>query len=158
MRRTQPELANPKTAIRHAKPKRLADILEENKPQIIQQWLSAAKQDAKLAAVKLSDQERVDHLPIMTDEMIAKSRGNDISKAGLEAAASHGKTRFEQGYSIPLILREAAILQDVVSRCIQENLLQADISFVIPDMIRIGETLQSLRAAVQCLLHQDGAC
>src|SRR2546425_749511 len=96
------KLANPKTAIRHAKPKRLADILEENKPQIIQQWLSAAKQDAKLAAVKLSDQERVDHLPIMTDEMIAKSRGNDISKAGLEAAASHGKTRFEQGYSIPL--------------------------------------------------------
>ena len=138
------KLANPKTAIRHAKPKRLADILEENKPQIIQQWLSAAKQDAKLAAVKLSDQERVDHLAIMTDEMIAKSRGNDISKAGLEAAASHGKTRFEQGYSIPLILREAAILQDVVSRCIQENLLQADISFVIPDMIRIGETLQSL--------------
>ncbi len=138
------KLVNPKTAIRHAERKRLADILEENKPQIIQQWLSAAKQDAKLAAVKLSDQERVDHLPIMTDEMIAKSRGNDISRTGLEAAASHGKTRFEQGYSISLILREAAILQDVVSRCIQENLLQADISFVIPDMIRIGETLQSL--------------
>jgi len=148
------KLANPRRAAQEIEAKRLADVLEENKSDMVQQWLLVAKQDAQLSSLPLSDSERAGHLAGVIEEMIRKSRGQDFSRESLSAATAHGKQRFAQGYAIPMIVREARILQDVVSRTVQNNLLRADISFVIPDMIRIGGTIQVLlEESIDAYLH-----
>jgi DNA-binding response OmpR family regulator len=132
----------------------LADILEESKRDIIARWLNAARQDGQLAGSGLSRRELVNHLPVLVDEIISRSRGEAFSEPAWKAAALHGKERFKQGSTVPFLIREARILQEIVSRMVQENLLGIDVSTVIPEIVRIGETIQVfLEAAIREYLH-----
>jgi hypothetical protein len=90
------------------------------------------------------------------DEALSRARGAEFTTDHARAAALHGATRRKQGYSIPLLIREAKILQVVIGNCIQENLLEAKLSNLVPDMVRIKETIQtelevSLRAYLKTL-------
>jgi hypothetical protein len=58
------------------------------------------------------------------------------------AAAKHGSTRAERGYSIPMVVEEASILQNIVSKVVQEQLLEIDISTLVGDVMKIGENLR----------------
>src|SRR5215469_438044 len=122
---------------------RLAEILDQNKREIVQRWLNLAKQDPQIASNKLPDHELSSYLPLLLDEIVMAGRGEEVSDKDLKAAEAHGRARFRQGSTIPAIIREARILQQVLGHFIQENLLGADISSLIPDVMRIGETLQA---------------
>jgi DNA-binding response OmpR family regulator len=148
------KLSNPKTSVHHIEARRLAEILDQNKAEIVQRWLKLAKKDRQICSARLSDRELTDHMPLVIEAIISSTREHKLSPEALRGAALHGRTRFKQGCTITAVLREAGFLQDVVGRFVQENLLGADISSVIPDVMRIGETLQafleeSIRAYVQ---------
>jgi hypothetical protein len=59
----------------------------------------------------------------------------------LQDALLHGKLRYRQGYTIPLMVAEGRLLQRVMSANLQANLLAIDISTLIGDLIQIGESL-----------------
>jgi DNA-binding response OmpR family regulator len=148
------KLSNPRPMVHHIEPRRLTEILEQNKAEIVERWLKIAKKDRQILSTRLSDRELSDHLPSVIEAIIGASREPKLSPEALRGAALHGRTRFKQGCTIPAVIREARILQDVVGSFVQENLLGADISWVIPDVMRLGETLQavleeSIRAYVQ---------
>lgn len=138
--------------------KRLADIIEDNRAWIVEAWLIEVKKDNELAAIRMSDSERTDHLPRLFEECLGRTRGAEPTTPDVRAAVLHGDTRRKQGYTIPLLIREAKILQGVLGSCIQENLLAIQVSHLIADLVRISETIQTeLEASVRAFLQAGTA-
>lgn len=147
-------LAAPEPARRRIEPRRLGSILEEHKPEIFSRWLAAAKSDGQMQSTTLSDEALADHLPFLIEEIIASPDHQKLSARALQAAQRHGATRFQQGCGIPTMVREARILHEVISRTVHENLLAVDISFLITDIMAIGETIQAfLEESVRSFLN-----
>ncbi|HET9284173.1 MAG TPA: RsbRD N-terminal domain-containing protein [Candidatus Angelobacter sp.] len=122
------------------KPQRLPALVQENRDQIIAEWLKRVNQNDEIAAIRLSKEERIDCLPQLIED-ITKNAGN-ASESAVPGAADHGITRSQQGYTIPMLVREAKLLQDTIGNFAQQNLLAIEISDVIPDLIRIGGMIE----------------
>jgi len=60
------------------------------------------------------------------------------------AAAEHGATRKEQRYTVILLLEETRTLHRVIADCMQKNLLQIDISNLIPDLLEVHDRLHRM--------------
>jgi len=144
------KLTGPRPAAHRIEPKPLATILGENKREIVRRWMAAAKEDAQIGEAGLSDSELIDHLPALIEEVVERCRGGKFSDMAWKAAMAHGRLRFKQGFTIPAMIREARLVQEVVGRVVQENLLGADVSSVIPEVMSVGATVQTfLEAAIR---------
>jgi DNA-binding NtrC family response regulator len=144
------KLSLPKPPNHRIEPRPLGKILEENKHEIVRQWLRAAREDSQIGEAGLSDRELTDYLPDLVEEIIERCRGGKFSDAAWKAATVHGRARYKQGFTIPAMIREARVMQDVVGVVVQENLLGADVSSVIPQVMRVGATIQTfLEAAIR---------
>jgi ActR/RegA family two-component response regulator len=124
--------------------KRVSELMRENVDAIIKEWLGMVKSHPEIMAIRLPDQERVDHVPKVIEELARRVdfESEESSHDGKAAAARHGKDRARQGYSIPLIVVEMRLLQHVISSILQRNLIRMDLSTVIGDMVKVGESLQ----------------
>ena len=125
--------------------RKAAQILRDLVPTICEVWLREVLKDPELAAIPLTPAQRSDHVPAMMEELIRRLEGplDELSPVATEAARKHGRTRFQQGYTIPQILFETRILQQVLTATFQENLLGLDLSTLAPDILQIGECLQA---------------
>lgn len=141
--KVQTRLTAPRRERRRIEPRRVAEILDENRDAILARWLSTAREDPEIGANNLSDEEVTDHLPAVLEEVMRKTELEKLSPDAMGAAEEHGKTRFRQGCDLPSLVREARILHDVICRVVQENLLAVDISLVIQDIMTVGETIQA---------------
>jgi ActR/RegA family two-component response regulator len=137
------KLSQPKIP-HHIDTRRLSEIISDNIPAITAEWLEATKKDAELAAIKISDAEWVDHLPLVIEVVLKVARGQGISDTDRTAAREHGIVRRKQGFTVPLMIRESRFLHDAISRCVQSNLLAVQISYLISDLISIDRTKQIL--------------
>jgi ActR/RegA family two-component response regulator len=137
------KLAEPKPE-RYIQNKRLTQIVTENIPRITKQWLDAVHADPVLSSIRISDAARTDHVPRVLDVGIRIVKGDKMAEKETSAARDHGITRRKQGYTVPLLIRETRLLDDVVANCIQENLLTVQISYLIPDMVSFRRTIQLL--------------
>jgi ActR/RegA family two-component response regulator len=160
--RIEQKLQN-RTPYRTVQAKRVVQILRENREEIIERWLAAVEADAELAAIPLSKAARQDHLSPFLDELIAHVESHEeVRPKAMKAAALHGQTRLEQGYSIPLIVRESRILRSGISRLVQEHLLEVEISQLMTDISEINESIYrqleaSIRAYISSQPHPQAA-
>ncbi|HEY4677349.1 MAG TPA: response regulator [Candidatus Angelobacter sp.] len=133
---------------RHVPPdrpiKRVSHLMEESLTEITKEWLRLVKAHHELGAIRISDLDRIDHLPALIEEMANRvDQASEITTEQAKSlAVSHGKQRALQGYSIPLVVVEMRLLQHVLSAVLQHNLIRMDLSTVIGDMMLIGESLQ----------------
>ncbi len=124
--------------------KRISEIIRENSARIVQRTLAAMKTEPELAALPLTDEQRVFPFASLLEElaeMLASSGPGNTFKKSLDAAAMRGHIRRLQGYSIPLIIASLRLLENVVYEVIGENLLALDISFVISDLRQLNNNL-----------------
>lgn len=135
-------LSEPPSGRKGIQPRRLPKILAEHKREIFSRWLESARADERIKAAGLSNEQLSDHLAALIDEVITSSSDLTLSPDALSAARRHGEMRFQQGCSVVGIIREVHILHGVLCLVVQENLLGADISFVVTDIMRIGEAVQ----------------
>jgi PAS domain S-box-containing protein len=126
-------------------PRKAAQVLRDLADTICEVWLREVLKDPELAAIPLTESERSDHVPEMMEELIGRLEGplDELSAKATEAARKHGRTRYQQGYTIPQILFETRILQQVLTATFQENLFGLDLSTLVPDILQIGECLQA---------------
>jgi len=135
------------------KPQRLPVLALENKDQIIQEWLKRVALDGEIAAIRLTESERIDCLPPLLEDII-RSAGKP-SESTVHAAEDHGVTRSRQGYTIPMLVREAKVLQDTIGNFAQQNLLAIEISHAIPDLIRIGGMIElALEGSITAFIQE----
>src|SRR5205807_9308758 len=60
-----------------------------------------------------------------------KARGRLLTAEDTEAASLHGRVRRKQGYTAPLVVREAKLLLQSLAECVQQNLLAIQVSYLI---------------------------
>ena len=126
-------------------------MIEGDKGKVLAEWLERVNANDELRMVELSEEERKDHVPGLLEEMIANARGESTGAGRQRAADQHGALRYQQGYSIPMLIAEARLLQGVIAECVRRNFLMIDLSNLIPDMIKMTDTIsveleQSVRA------------
>jgi ActR/RegA family two-component response regulator len=126
--------------------KRVSEVLLENSDSITQRWLKEVKRDSRFMAVRISDEERIDRLPLLLNDLAnaLESIPPQISSDALSTAAVHGADRAAQGYTIPLMVSETRLLNRTVADVLQENLLSINLSTLFPEALKIGEYLQAI--------------
>src|SRR5947209_8501701 len=135
---------------------RLPELIHKHRDQIIDLWLSTVEQDVELSAIKMKRTDRVDHLPMLLDEIVrvAADDSPQLTVEMLGAAEVHGRQRHQQGYSIAMVLRENRLVRRTIFEFTQANLIGVEISYVLPDLTAVEETLgQSLEAALAAFME-----
>ncbi len=124
--------------------RKVSEALEDLESEICSRWLTGVLVDPEIAELPLTLAERSDHIPQLLAELIRRLDGplDMLTPIAVEAARKHGKARFLQGYTIPQILFEGRVLQQVISATIREVLLTVDLSTLVSDILQIGEALQ----------------
>jgi DNA-binding response OmpR family regulator len=136
--------------------KRVFEIVLQHRDSIINEWLEAVNNDPKLTVISLSDKDRINHLPALLENAAQTVRASDNSAEAGGVATTHGTARFRQGYTIPMMVKEAAILQEILGRCVQNNLLALQVSYIVPDMVRLSKTIiAELSASVESFLIEE---
>jgi DNA-binding response OmpR family regulator len=136
--------------------KRVAELIEESKEWVIAEWLQRVKSHAELARIAMPDEDRKDHVPSLLDEAVAHARDQVIGEQRQEAARKHGELRYRQGYSAPLLIAEARLLQNVIAECVRRNFLLVDLSTLVSDMARMSDTFTlELERSVRAFAEQQ---
>ena len=108
----------------------------------MQCYLEEMRDSGKFPVGDLSDDEVRNHIGDILEEVIAVLRSEAIGNGDLSrAAAEHGITRARQNFTALMMLDEMRILRNILYSVTQENLLTVDVSTLIPDMIRVADTL-----------------
>lgn len=124
---------------RGAQGKRSSTVIREQTEAIIENYSREMDRRPHFAQLNLPENARIDHIPWLLRQLVDRLDKNPINdQQELESAWMHGKTRREQGYSVPMIVEEALVLYSVVADTLQSNLLDMDISSVIPDLVQIS--------------------
>jgi hypothetical protein len=94
----------------------IADQLIQIKDQILDHWRREVRSNPEQAALvaHLDDRELRDHLPALTERIIALLRG-EAADGLIEDAIEHGRQRYRDGYSVVQLLREMQIFRGGVS-------------------------------------------
>ena len=132
-------------------------MLRENLDEIKLGVLAAMKADSELNRLPLSDEQRVDDLPAMLIELanLLESPNLDGQRIGLStvSANQHGRTRQQQGYSVPMLFADARLVQKAMFHVVQEHILELELSQLVRDLSLVTETLQlELRESSQAFL------
>jgi ActR/RegA family two-component response regulator len=126
--------------------KRASTIIRENMDAIIEKLADETEHDQALQQLHLSREARIDHLPLVLQQLANRLDRNadfdDVQE--MESAWKHGNTRRLQSYTVPLIVAETGILYRTISNMIQTHLTEMDISSIIPDLILISENLNAM--------------
>jgi YesN/AraC family two-component response regulator len=123
--------------------KKLSFILEDNLDDIMKRYVGEMRESGKFPLGDLSDEEVLDSIGEMLVEVIAVLRSEPTSSDLSRVATEHGITRARQNFTALMMLDEMRLLRNIIYSVTQENLLTVDVSTLIPDMIRIANTLDA---------------
>ncbi|PYI74816.1 MAG: hypothetical protein DMF04_11885 [Verrucomicrobia bacterium] len=98
----------------------LGDYLLAHREEIVREWLRAVEQNPDITSVAhLKDEEAlVDHLPELCQNLaeLLKSPQSDQNRAQIFGAArGHGRYRWQQGYRLDEVIREASVVRRIIS-------------------------------------------
>jgi CheY-like chemotaxis protein len=138
---------------------RLSTILRDNIDTILSRTLVNMKATPELAALPLSDDERLDTLATMIGE-IADNLDSELPTEGDEAllrsARLRGQVRQKQHYSVRLMVQKQRIIGEVINNLIYENLLSVNLSFLLLDLNKLnGAVLLQLEASIESYLEAE---
>jgi len=123
-----------------------ATILHEHSEEILQRALKTMKAHPRLSKIELTDPQRVDHIPLLMNEIVRhlESAGAvELGDQARRAAAKHGESRLQQGYTAPLLVDDVRVLDSVCYDVLQDNILGLELSRLLPDLSRLNDTLEA---------------
>ena len=151
-------LLNRQAHLQSGKAKRVPDVLEENRDFVIHEWVRNVEGHTELMRVKLSGIDRKDHIPELLDEAVERARGGLIGEKRRVVAEQHGILRYQQGYSVPMLVLESRLLQDEIAKCVRRNLLTIDMSHLISDLTNTWGTIASeLQESIRAFMNEQAA-
>ena len=122
----------------------VADILERELPAIIQDWLSRVEKEPDLKCISLTFEERTGHLPQLLQDVIARLRMDEGTKAPIsKAAAVHGNLRRKQGYTVAMAVEESRLLQVSIFSMLHKGVKRLDFSTLLPDVVTIADEVDA---------------
>jgi len=138
----------------------VAVILKRELDSTIKEWLRHVKLVPALIAIPLTDAERTGHLPKLFADVLTRLRLARGAEPPLSITASaHGKLRFSQGYSVPMLVEESRIFQVTTFGTLHLHQNELDQNRVLSDVIIIAdEADRQLTESVDSFIkHQQEA-
>jgi hypothetical protein len=123
---------------------RLAQIISANRESIVEHWLQVVKQDPEIGSIPVPDSERREHVPLLLDIATGIAEGKALAAEDRKTYVRHGAIRYKQGYTIPLLIREARLLQASLASCIQRSFTEIEMNYLVPDTIHFMGTIEAL--------------
>lgn len=124
----------------------VADLLEQDTRVTINDWFARVELEPEVITVHLSQEERCAHLPHLFQDLVCRLR-NPLplgTRALISlAAAAHGVSRREQGYSAAMIVEESRMLQVSIFQTLQNNLHHVDFSLLLLGVMAIADEVDS---------------
>jgi hypothetical protein len=115
----------------------VGDILEREVTNIISDWLRRVSGEADLMTIPLNFEARTGHLPQFLGEVVARLRLINNTDAVLpHAATQHGKLRYAQGYTVPMLVVESRLLQVSIFSILHRNVKSLEFA-ALPEPARI---------------------
>jgi ActR/RegA family two-component response regulator len=144
-------------------PKRVAMLLQEHVKRIEDLWWSSVEQDTTLFQSAVSKEKRLNYIGGILEEVIraAQFYSGEQAATNDSASSNDGKRRDFPGHTATAMLAEFCILRRVLAQVVQENLLAVNLSYVVPDLACVNESLdaqaQSTLIALTAKLQKDSA-
>jgi YesN/AraC family two-component response regulator len=129
----------------------VSELIEQYADLIMERYVEGFKALPEIPTSGLSIEEISNNLPRVLGEVVRdlEQRNDKQNPSVTKAAQEHGKLRCHQGFQLLHLIDEMRMLRNIVYTVIQENLLNVDVSSIIPDMVRISNSLDArLREAV----------
>jgi len=123
---------------------RLPQVIRASSESIIEHWLQTVKQDPEIASIPVPDSERREYVPRLLDIATGIAEGKELAAEERKTYARHGAIRYKQGYTVPLLIREARLLQASLADCIQRNFTGIETNYLVPDTIHFMGTIDAL--------------
>jgi hypothetical protein len=122
----------------------VADILERELPNVIEEWLVRVEKEPDLIAIPLNYEDRTGHLPHLLHDVISRLRLETGTKAPVsKAAADHGDLRRKQGYTVAMAVEESRLLQVSIFTTLHNNVKQIQFSQLLPDVVTIADEVDA---------------
>jgi len=134
----------------------VAAILERELEFTIEEWLKHVNRVPELTNIRVSDANRIAHLPRLFNDVIDRLRLPRLQRLPREteppislltehstAATEHGERRFEQGYSVPLLVEESRIFQVMTFRTLHIHHRRLNQEQVLLDVMTIADEADS---------------
>jgi hypothetical protein len=139
-------LANDESAV--AVTESVGEVLRRHSGGIIEDWLVRTKKSCDLDSLRISDSERIEHLPKLIEDLCIrldrpKLPTKDSDSPRSPAARAHGKLRYQQGYTAAMLVHESRILQVTLFGTLQENLSSLDFGLLLPDIMMIADEVDA---------------
>jgi ActR/RegA family two-component response regulator len=123
--------------------KRVAMLLQEHLERIEDLWIASVEKDEAFAQVRSSREQRLGHVRRLLETVICAAQtysGEEIAE-GKGSAHRHDSDRDWEGYTPGMMLTEFCLLRQVIAQVVQENLLAVNLSYLVPDLARVNESL-----------------
>ncbi len=125
-------------------PEAVADILERQVDEVIQEWLGRVEKEPDLTCIALTFQERTGHLPQLLHDVIRRLRMDEGTRAPISAAAGHhGDLRSKQGYTVAMAVEESRLLQVSIFSTLHRSQKHLDFNQVLPAVVTIADEVDA---------------
>jgi ActR/RegA family two-component response regulator len=126
-------------------PRLLADHVEE----AARRWTAEIRASDLLRGSRRNDGKLQDDAHRYIQWLVTRleSSNSQASEKEIAAARKHGRERFRQGYSLPMVMHECHLLRQELLRMVEENLLAIEISYVVTDLAALNKLIDSMLAA-----------
>jgi CheY-like chemotaxis protein len=124
----------------------VSNILESETQATISQWLERVESEPEIISVRLTEAERIAHLPAVFHDLVERLRHPlPLGTRALQspASAKHGLLRREQGYTPAMMVEESRMLQVSIFQTLQQNLHKVDFSVLLGDVMVIADEVDS---------------
>jgi CheY-like chemotaxis protein len=124
----------------------VADILEEETPSTISDWLLRVELEPDIITVPLGYKDRTAHLPNLFSDLVYRLRHPlPLGTRALvsTAATQHGLDRRRQGYTAAMMVEESRMLQVSIFQTLQNNLYRVNFSLVLVGIMAIADEVDS---------------
>jgi hypothetical protein len=121
----------------------VADILERDLDEVIQEWLARVEKEPDLTAIAYYV-DRTGHLPQLLPDVIERLRLDDGTKAPIsQAAAHHEDLRAKQGYTVAMAVEESRLLQVSIITTLRKSQGHLEFDTVLPAVVTIAEEVDA---------------
>lgn len=138
----------------------LGDFLGKHVSDVVDRALQSMKTHPRLGRIPISDSERADHVPELVLGIVRQlrsSRPDDPPMEICRAGATHGELRRQQGYTQEMLVDDTRIVDSSIYACVQDHLLNINLSNLIPDLSRLNDGLEAHLQASLGAFHSEKA-
>jgi hypothetical protein len=137
---------------------RLSQAIKANRDLIVDHWLQALKREPENSSIVVADSARSERLAQLLDITAAVAEGKQFSAEDRNAYLRHGAIRYQQNCTIPLLMREAKLLQASIADYMQRNFAASEMIHLVPDTLRLMRTIDTLwKATARGFIQQAHA-